>query len=148
MKLEFHQGLQDANKVLTKLRVALKQVKKVPHTDFRVESYVNCREQGYAIIGYCGTGVNEGREFYCSFSQHRNSDSVVVHLGTKLLSTHRSLYQSFCGNIAEEVVYANRQTFQWTKDGAQYREAATFIAIQIGIFLSDKFTQSKYYIKS
>jgi len=146
MKLPFHYGLKDANEVLRRVRVALTTLKVDKHTDFHVESFTNCREQGYTILGSIYNQGPLNREFYCSFAQHRSSDSVVVNLGTKLMHDRTSLYQPFCGNIAEDVVWRQNRTFS-PYNNDHYQEAANFIANEIALFLSEGFTNSKQYIQ-
>ena len=147
MRLELHNGLKDANKVLTKLRVALRGVKLNPRKEwFIVESYVNCREQGYAIIGRTGDYTyGTVRNFYCAFSQNRNSDSVVVYLATYFGSSKAHpkqfhAYDPWAGNIPSQEVYEHAQYFPPMT--GYYEMAAKFIRDEIVHFLSDDFEAS------
>jgi hypothetical protein len=143
MKLEIHHSLVDAEKVLAIVKHFAKKIGIPDRVYFVVESYVNCREQGYSIIGSNYTG-KKICNFYASIAQHRMSDSIVVCLGM-CTGWDVKLYQSFCGNIAEERVWAQAQTFAWDKEGTHYKKAAMFILEQMEIFANDP-TLSPFYL--
>lgn len=75
-----------------------------------LERFVNCREQGWAIVHY-----TKNRKV--AFSECRNSDETVVYWGT-------AGDFAFNTNIPNEEVYATKKFFSWGKD----LEAAQFIA--------------------
>jgi len=141
MNIRYHNSLKDANEVLKRLRSLAKGVKLPKEFGFYVESYVNCREQGFTLIGY-----RRGFSFYASFAQCRNSDSVVVNIGTTDSRDSTILYNTFCGNIPSERAYAQARYFSWQKDKSHYTFAAEFILDQMKIFITNP-TTSEYFIK-
>lgn len=148
MNIPFHHSLRDADRVLKRLRSLAKKTKLPKDVHFVVESLVNCREQGYAIMGsrYQNQIGKPTQNFYVSFAQHRSSDSVIVCLGmSESFDWH--LCDFFAGNIASDEVYKQARTFQWTKDGSQYIEAAEFILDQMVIFATDP-KRSIFFLES
>jgi len=149
MKLNFHNGLSDADKVLHRLRATLRSFK--PDVEgrvcFLVESYVNCREQGYTITGgiYGTPDKNDTRDFYCAFSQYRNSDSVVVYIASKRSSNSFQSHDIFKGNIPADEVWRTAIHVSWEKDGSHYQHAADLIAASIKMFLSKNYANSQYF---
>jgi hypothetical protein len=143
MKIPFHHSLTDADRVLRALRSLVHGLKKTKGIEFHVESYTNCREQGYAIFGI-NHSVMPSQNFFATVAQHRCSDSVIVCLGmnNEFLG---NICQIFCGNIAQENVYKNAKTFVPDKDRLYYVEAASFIAKQMHIFSKDA-TKSEFFI--
>lgn len=75
-------------------------------TDWQLECYQNGREQGYSLVAY-----KDSKMTAITFSEHRNSDKIVVYIGTPE-------YQG----ISKEA-YDNAKYF----DTGHYDEAAEYI---------------------
>ncbi len=73
-----------------------------------VESYVNCREQGFALASHDNAKV--------AFSEFRRSDDIVVYFGK------RSDF-AFNTNIPSEEVYESAKFFRFD----QHEKAARFV---------------------
>lgn len=84
------------------------------HPLFRVEAYDNCREQGFCIRG----NDNNGRVFYCAFSENRNSDNIVVYYEDTLME----FGTVNPGNIPSDSAYNNAKYFEYgeTKRAGDY----------------------------
>jgi hypothetical protein len=106
MKIQKHHSLQVANKVL-KLITVPKKVADVCH----VESYSNCREQGYSIIGY----PNSSKGIRVSFSECRNSDQIVVYTGSYLEF-------QIAGNIPSDKIWGGADYFHTPEEAARFIE--------------------------
>jgi hypothetical protein len=149
MRLQFHHGVKDANEVLKRVRPLLRDLKlPVSGVSFYIESYVNCREQGYAIMGFTyGDNMGPDREFYCALSQYRNSDSVVLYIASN--ENHFNKFQShqmWTGNIPETEVWRDSVHVSPTEvKGEHYQKAAEIIAEEIKLFVSPKYRTSKHF---
>lgn len=64
-----------ARKVLAAVRPVLRGVKTVDNDYVKIEPYVNCREQGFALSMLYGKRK-------VAFSEDRHSDEIVVYYGT------------------------------------------------------------------
>jgi hypothetical protein len=73
-----------------------------------VESYVNCREQGFALSSHDHAKV--------AFSEFRRSDDIVVYFGTRSEFAVNT-------NIPSEEVYESARFFRYN----QHEAAAKFI---------------------
>lgn len=77
--------------------------------------YVNCREQGFNLTAHLDP-ASIGKHRSVSFSECRNSDSIMVYFGTS---------ENFAFNtyIPDDVTYNKAKSFGYGK----YEEAAEFI---------------------
>lgn len=71
-KVNFCKGIKVANKVLKFLRPLVKN----ESFDITIESYCNCREQGYQFVFYPN---NYSSSTTFSVAENRNSDSIVIY---------------------------------------------------------------------
>lgn len=92
--LKFCQNMAVANAVLAVVNCA----EEMP--EFYVEAYSNGREQGYHIKGWV-----DGQHVGMSFSEYRNTDSIVVYLGG---STDFSMH----GNSPDEKAWKAARHFK------------------------------------
>lgn len=97
------------------LKVLKPEIKKLKDTDFKLErvslsigSYQNGREQGHSITMF-GAKNDKIEMLFCFFSEHRNSDNVVVYT---------SLIDPIQG-ITEEM-YKNALLFKKVEDAVKY----------------------------
>jgi hypothetical protein len=150
MKLDFHTGIQYANAILKNVRASVSRLKIEDLSFFHVESYTNCREQGYAIIGSIYPKDGTPRHFYCAFSVGRNSDSAVVYLATYQSSRDSKVptfesHQVFCGNIPSDEVYRKGSSFTYEKCKSHITNSSKFIVDELEFFVSDEFAKSNYF---
>jgi hypothetical protein len=104
MKIPFVSTFKQAQMLLKELN---KRASKNVTKTYWVEPYQNGREHGYCLAG---------GEKRVTFSENRNSDSIVVYVGGK--------YDfGMQGNTPSEVVYQNRKFF----DFEDYKAAADYI---------------------
>lgn len=98
MSIRCHNSLKVAKKVLT-------QINKIIPADIAkrcyVESYANCREQGLSIVN-----LHSLTSKRVCFSEHRNSDDIVVYKG-------ESLEFNVGSNIPPEKVYRKARYFRY-----------------------------------
>lgn len=82
-----------------------------PDKELLLEAYANCREQGYCLWNL------EARK-KVSFSENRNSDSIVVYSGKMELF-------SMQGNIPSEEAYERKLFFEYNE---HYKAAEWIVA--------------------
>ena len=100
MSIKFTNNLDVASKVLT----ALNQIiPKSLEENCTVETYSNCREQGYSIFCVRSDKIS----IRVSFSEYRNTDDIVVYFG-KMIDFDFS-------NIPSETIYQNAKFFSYNK---------------------------------
>lgn len=79
-----------------------------PTDKIYVETYSNCREQGYSI-------VNHHNARQVSFSQNRNTDNIVVYFGAPSDFLEH--------NIPSEEIYTKAKYFKYE----EYSKAGSFV---------------------
>jgi hypothetical protein len=84
-------------------------------TSYIIESFSNCREQGFAISVY------EPKHKACCVAENRNSDHIVVYFTDKYLQNG--------GNLPQDDQWENRKMFDYN----QPYQAAEFIAEYLGV---------------
>lgn len=91
---------------------------------FTIETYLNGREEGFAI---CDKTYHKK----VAFSEYRNNDSIVVYFG-------ETVNFSLQGNSPDEKTYKNSKSFEYN----QYLNAAEFIQNYLFIqnYFSDEIT--------
>jgi hypothetical protein len=107
--IKFYNSLQVAHTVLSAVNSLLREGE---DEHFWVETYSNCREQGYCIVG----NYHKAGSKTIAFSENRNSDSIVVYC-----DENREF--SLAGNVPNDSVYRNSRMFGFGK----YQEAAEYI---------------------
>jgi hypothetical protein len=106
MKIEMHESIKAANRVLAAVRKLAKQ-KKYAECGREVDVYVfsNGREQGYTL--HKDDSIYEERSTV-SFAENRSSDDIVVYPAR---GSEHSVHR-ITGTLTD-VAYANRRFFQW-----------------------------------
>lgn len=103
-----------AREVLKHIRKNVNIVPRDEHEDIViVEVYENCRERGFALASCDGRKV--------AFSEHRNSDSIVVYCGARKDFEMNT-------NIPSDRVWENAKFF----NPGEAQEAAFFILSYLG----------------
>lgn len=87
-----------------------------------IETFSNCREQGYAIINT--TNINKVTQ--CNVVENRNSDNIRVYYGTSISGNVDGTYVN-----SHAFDHMNNHPENWEQskffDREQYKEAAKFI---------------------
>lgn len=103
-----------AREVLKHIRKNVSIVPRDEHEDIViVEIYENCRERGFALASCDGRKV--------AFSEHRNSDDIVVYCGTRKDFEYNT-------NIPSDRVWEKARFFRYN----EAQKAALFILSYLG----------------
>ena len=92
--------------------------KRAEMIDAGVEMFENCREQGYRICLY--GSYDDGGVRTIAFSEHRNSDDIVVY--------HSSKHEEYPFGYSDEF-WANKKGFRY----GEYDEAVDYIFGLVGV---------------
>lgn len=70
----------------SKIGVALAVLRsiKMKASEVIVETYSNCREQGFYVISYYKDNAKYNERRAVSFAENRNSDDIIVQFGVRL----------------------------------------------------------------